>query len=66
MINYLYKIQEFEFLKQYKIDYLKCNSLKEIVFQIEDVISDMDIIPDELDIISSSISERDYYLNTNK
>ena len=33
---------------------------------IEEVISDMDIVDDDLDYISSTISERDYYQNTNK
>ena len=57
---------EIDILKKYKIDYLKCNSLKEILFEIEEILNDMDIVDEELDLISSSISERDYYLNTNK
>lgn len=58
--------REVDILNQYKIDYKKCNSLKEIIFEIESVIDDMDIIDEELDSICSSISERDYYQNTNK
>ena len=57
---------EIEVLDKYKIPYKKCNSLKQIIFEIEDVISDMDIVEDDLDYISSTISERDYYQNTNK
>ena len=36
------------------------------VTMLEDVISDMDIVDDELDNVSQSIAERDYYQNTNK
>ena len=58
--------REIEVLNQYKINYQSCNSLKEILFEIEEVLQDMDIIDEELDYISSTISERDYYQNTNK
>ena len=57
---------EIDILKKYKIDYLNCKSLKEIIFEIEEILNDMDIVDEELDYISNSISERDYYLNTNK
>ena len=58
--------KEIDILKQYKIDYTSCKSLKEIIFEIEEIIQDMDIVDEELDYISSTISERDYYQNTNK
>ena len=58
--------REIDILKQYKIDYLRCKSLKEIIFEIENIIQDMDIVDEELDYISGTISERDYYQNTNK
>jgi hypothetical protein len=57
---------EIEVLDRYKIPYKKCNSLKEIIFEIEEIIEDSDIVDEELDYISSTISERDYYQNTNK
>ena len=57
---------EIDVLKQYKIPYQNCHSLKEIVFEIEDVIQDMEIVEEDLDGISQSIAERDYYQNTNK
>ena len=57
---------EIEVLRRYKIDYLHCNSLKEVLFEVENVIEDMDLVDEELDAISQSISERDYYQNTNK
>lgn len=57
---------EIEVLKQYSIPYQNCHTLKEISFLIEDLMADMDIVDEELDFVSSSISERDYYQNTEK
>ena len=64
--NILLTFHEIEVLNAYHIPYKKCNSLKEILFQIEEVKADMDIVDEELDLVSSSIAERDYYQNTNK
>ena len=58
--------KEIEVLNNYKINYLRCNSLKEILFEVEEILNDMDIVDEELELISQSISERDYYQNTNK
>ena len=58
--------REIEVLKQYQVPYQQCNSLKEILFEIEDVMQDMDIVDEDLDSVSGSIAERDYYQNTNK
>ncbi|MBQ8534541.1 MAG: hypothetical protein IJ463_02525 [Bacilli bacterium] len=58
--------REVEVLDRYNINYKSCTTLKEIIFQIEDLIQDMDIVEEDLDYISSTISERDYYQNTNK
>jgi hypothetical protein len=58
--------KEVQILEQYKIPYKNCHSLKEVLFEIEEVLNDMDIVDEELDMVSSSISERDYYQNTNK
>ncbi len=57
---------EIEVLKRYDIPYQKCHSLKELTFLIEDLLEDMDDMDEELDLVSSSISERDYYQNTEK
>lgn len=58
---------ELEVLNRYNIDYNNCSSLKEILYLIEDVFSCDDIVDyEELDSVSSSIAERDYYQNTNK
>ena len=58
--------REVEVLDRYNINYKNCTTLKEIIFQIEDLIQDMDIVEEDLDYISGTISERDYYQNTNK
>lgn len=58
--------REIEILDRYKINYKKVNSLKELLFEIEEILNDMEIIDEELDYISATISERDYYQNTNK
>ena len=57
---------EIEVLNRYKIDYENCQNLKEVIWKIESLIETMDIVEDDLDGISQSISERDYYQNTNK
>ena len=58
--------REVEVLDRYNINYKSCTTLKEIIFQIEDLIQDMDIVEEDLDYISGNISVRDYYQNTNK
>ena len=57
---------EIEVLDRYDINYSKCNSLKEVLFEVEEILGDMDIVDEDLDLVSQSISERDYYQNTNK
>lgn len=56
---------EIDVLDRYEINYKNCSSLKDVIRNIEDIIEDIDDI-EELDYISQSISERDYYQNTNK
>lgn len=58
--------REILILDKYKINYKNCKSLKEIIFEVEEILNDMDIVDEELDFIAMSISERDYYQNTNK
>ena len=45
--NLMLTNKEIEILNRYKINYKKCNSLKEVLFEIEDIISDMDIVEDD-------------------
>lgn len=54
-------------LKRFGINYLTCSTLKEILYKIDVVLKeDEDDDLDELDLVASSIAERDYYQNTNK
>ncbi len=57
---------EIRVLKKYGIDYLHCSTLKEVLYEIERVSYDDFSLDPELEMISLSISERDYYQNTNK
>ena len=57
--------KEIEVLDRYGINYRKCISLKEVIYLIEDIINEEEDST-ELELISQSISERDYYQNTNK
>ena len=58
--------REIDVLNRYQIDYKSCLNLKEIIYKIEDVIENEEDDIDELDYVSSTIAERDYYQNTNK
>lgn len=58
---------EIEVLDKYKIDYKNCTSLKNLITKIEIIIEECEYQEvEDLDYISESISERDYYKNTNK
>lgn len=59
--------REIEVLNKYDIDYKSCVSLKDVLNRIEDVFyTDDDLELDDLEEVSLSIAERDYYQNTNK
>lgn len=64
--NVLLTNREIEVLDQYNVEYKKCSSLKEILFEIEEIINDDCLDSEELELVAMSISERDYYQNTNK
>lgn len=57
-------------LIKYGIDINNCQTLNEILFLINDYLNNNDELEDEeydeLDNVSSEISERNYYQNTNK
>ena len=55
---------EVSVLDKYSIPYKKCKSLKDILYEIENVLNNSDS-NEELEGVSISISERDYYQNTN-
>ena len=58
--------QEITVLDRYSIDYKKCTNLKEVLFEVESIIEELGDACEDLDYISSTIAERDYYQNTNK
>lgn len=61
--------KEMEILDRNFIEYRSCNSLKDLMIRIRDVLEDESLDPDDgddLDFVLDSISERDYYQNTNK
>ena len=61
--NLMLSNKEIEVLTYYHIDYLSCSSLTEILFLID---QELDEDTQDLENISISISERNYYLNTHK
>ncbi len=52
-------------LKRYNIDYKKYNSIKSLIFEIEAVLNEC-VDANDLDEVSNSLSEIDYYNYTNK
>ena len=64
---YLYN-REMQILKMYDIDFQNCVDMNDLLFKIDNVLNDLydnsDI--EDLEWVSSSISERNYYMNTNK
>ena len=56
---------EIQVLDKYNIDYNSVSSLKEIIYLVEEMLNE-DSSLDDLENISLTISERDYYMNTNK
>ena len=67
--NYLTEYQ-ISILEKYNINYISCQNLREIVMNIDFFInSTYDLIDEEineLDQVANELSERNYYLNTNK
>lgn len=58
---------EIDVLNKYNIKYKSCSSLKEVLMLIDEKFNHEEVDnPDELDSVSASIAERDYYQNSNK
>ncbi len=57
---------EISVLKRYGVEYENCSSLKEIIYLVEDILNEEECDVEDLEYISSTIAERDYYQNTNK
>ncbi len=52
-------------LKRYNIDYKKYNSIKALIFEIENILNEETDLED-LETVSESLAEINYYNNTNK
>lgn len=58
---------EIAVLEKYHINYDNCTTAKQLLQKIEVIIPDLEQAEqEELDQVSMSIAERDYYQNTNK
>lgn len=55
--------KEIEILDRYNIDYKSCNNMKDLLFLIDEELNFEE--NSELEEISISISDRDYYMNNN-
>lgn len=64
--NFLLNKDEIEVLKKYNINYNNCNSLKDILFLIDEVFQNSYDEMLDLEEVAISISDRDYYVNSNK
>lgn len=58
--------EEEDILKRYQIDYQNCKDVRELIFKIETYLNDSTIELDDLDLLSSRLSEYNYYNNINK
>ena len=60
--------REMQILKMYDIDFQNCVDMNDLLFKIDDVLNDLYDNSDNEDLewVSSSISERNYYMNTKK
>ena len=57
-----------QILNKYNIEYNKYNSIKELIYEIEEILNDNynSLDMDDLDWVSQNLSEFNYYNNTNK
>lgn len=58
--------EEEDILKRYQIDYQNCKDIKELIFKIEEYLNDSYTELEDLDLLSSRLSEYHYYHDTNK
>lgn len=60
--------REMQILKMYDIDFQNCVDMNDLLFKIDNVLNDLydNYDMEDLEWVSSSISERNYYMNTNK
>lgn len=56
--------EEMNILSNYKINYENCSSVSELIYEIEDILENIE--SDELEFILDELSEYKYYNETNK
>lgn len=67
--NLLINEDDINTLKKYDIDVDTFKTIEELLYKIDDLINNYDLDSeelDELDYIASTLTERNYYQNTNK
>ena len=67
--NLLINEDDINTLKKYDIDVDNYKRIDELLYKIQDIITNEELSDeeaDELDYIASTLQERNYYLNTNK
>ena len=57
---------QIEVLEKYQIPYSTCNSINEIIFYIEDILNEDSNDCEDLENISTTLAEVDYYYNYKK
>lgn len=62
--NLLLTQNQINVLERYNIDYQKCVSMNELLYYIDEYLSEDE--DEELEKISLEIAETNYYMNTNK
>ena len=58
--------EQFDILKKYDIDVEKYNTINELVYDIEECLNDSYEELEDLEWVSQTLSEYNYYNNTNK
>lgn len=56
--------EQIEILNRFDINYLKYNNISSLIYEIEEILNEE--YNEELDKVSSELSEFNYYNNTNK
>lgn len=65
-INNLYlSNNQINILEKYKIDYMNCIDVKDLMYKIENILNESEETED-LEIVLDEIAEFNYYHNTNK
>lgn len=64
--NLLLQNNEIKVLDRYNINYKNCHNMSELIYLIEEYLNNSYDDNDDLEEVSISISERNYYINTNK